>query len=128
MSKEAPKSRPVGRPTKYKKEYCQKLVEHMRTGLSYEAFAGALGVAKETIYAWERKHAEFMDAKKRGFAECQLFWEKMALEGMWYDAKRPFNTGVWIFNMKNRFKWTDKVEVETESLGEFKLSYKLDDE
>ena len=29
---------PVGRPTKYKPEYCEMLIEHMSEGLSFESF------------------------------------------------------------------------------------------
>ena len=32
----------VGRPTDYKKEYCELLIEHMAAGFSFESFAGKL--------------------------------------------------------------------------------------
>lgn len=97
-----------GRPTKYKPEYCEQLIEHMSEGYSYESFAGVIGVAKDTIYQWE-KHQEFSDSKKIAFAKCNVFWERVAMDGM-HD--RNFSAPVWIFNMKNRFGWKDKKEID----------------
>ena len=101
----------IGRPTKYKEEYCQLLVEHMADGLSYESFAGVVGVSKQTIYDWEKVNSDFLDSKKKGFAMAQLFWEKAGLNGMFMGGKdNPFNATVWVFNMKNRFGWVDRKE------------------
>ena len=52
-------ARKRGRPTDYKPEYCAQLLEHMTEGLSIEAFASVIGVAKQTLYTWTEKHAEF---------------------------------------------------------------------
>lgn len=100
---------PGGRPSKYKKEFCERLIKHMEDGLSFEAFAGEIGVAIDTVYNWNKKHPEFSEAKKIGTAKSQLFWEKMGRSGV--VGKIPgFNTAAWIFNMKNRFNWRDKRE------------------
>lgn len=100
-----------GRPSKYKKQYCFEIIEHMKTGLSLESFAGRIGVSRETIYEWERTRPEFSDACKKARAECQEFWEKVGLNGMTGKIK-GFNAAVWIFNMKNRFGWHDNFRTE----------------
>jgi len=116
MSKREPRPG-EGRPTKYKHEYCSMLIEHMSNGLSYEAFAGVIGVCKFSLYEWEKNHEEFSDAKLIAFQKCQLFWEKLGVdhiinrsdsEHQGGSSSRSLNASVWIFNMKNRFKWRDK--------------------
>ena len=100
----------VGRPSVYKPEYCQMLIDHMASGLSFESFAGLIGVCRATVYNFE-KHPEFLDAKKIAFERNRLFWEKVGVEGMFMGGKdNPFNATVWVFNMKNRFNWSDKKE------------------
>lgn len=116
----------TGRPTKYKKEYCERLIEHMENGYSFESFAGLVNVCKETIYTWTREHSEFLDAKNRAFEKSRLFWEKQNIEGLYkqteFDndgnkiSEKSINSTVLIFNMKNRFpeEWRDKQTVEHE--------------
>jgi len=100
-----------GRPTLYKPEYCQMLITHMSEGLSFESFAGLVSVSRQTIYDWEKANPEFLDAKKLAMEKNRLFWEKVGVQGMFMGGKdNPFNSTVWIFNMKNRFNWSDKKE------------------
>lgn len=111
MSKKEQKPNPVGRPSKYKPEYCELLIEHMASGLSYECFGAEIDVDRSTIYEWEKHHKEFSDAKKIAFDKNRSFWEKAGLQGMFMGGKdNPFNSTVWVFNMKNRFGWTDRKE------------------
>ena len=99
---------PAGRPTKYKEEYCKTLIETMTGGLSYEAAAAVIGVNTSTLYEWEKKHPEFSNAKREAFGQSRLFWEKAGIGGMYMGGKdNPFNSTVWVFNMKNRFGWKD---------------------
>lgn len=106
------KKNPGGRPTDYRPEYCKLLIEHMAKGFSYETFGAEVDVCKQTVYTWE-KHPEFLDAKKKAFTKCQKFWEQQGTLGLWNDPKgESLNSSVWIFNMKNRFKWADRQEIE----------------
>jgi hypothetical protein len=126
---EAKVKKPHGRPSKYDQKFDEMLITHMTEGLSFEAFAGIIEVNVDTLHEWVKVHKSFSDAKKIAFAKCRVFWEKMGISGAWNDAKGPcLNTGVWIFNMKNRFKWSDRMEVSGTGDGEEKpivLSYKL---
>ena len=114
MEPQEEEKKPVGRPTKYKPEYCQMLIDHMAKGKSYETFGYSVGVDRATVYNWE-KHPEFLDAKKKAFDASYAFWEEAGLAGMFMGGKdNPFNSTVWIFNMKNRFNWKDKPEDKEE--------------
>ena len=106
---------PAGRPTKYRPEYCEMIIEHMAEGLSKEAFAGVIGVHKETIYNWAEANPEFSDAIKTGEVKSRLFWEKLGMAGA--SGSDEFNATAWIFNMKNRFGWRDKQEISGEDGG-----------
>lgn len=100
-----------GRPTKYKPEYCQKLIDIMSEGFSYEAAAAKIGVNKTTLYEWEKHFEEFSNAKEQAFEMNRVFWESAGIEGLWNEKdERQLNNTVWVFNMKNRFGWRDKVE------------------
>ena len=71
----------------------------MAEGHSVAAAAGAIGVSRETIYAWARAHAEFLHILKTGRAQAALYWEN--------EAKRIASGGqgsvsLVIFALKNR--------------------------
>lgn len=104
-----PTSSVVGRPTAYKPEFCQQLVDHMEMGYSLEAFAGRIGVTVKTLYNWVDAHPEFLHAKRLGEAASVLFWESLGVQGT-MGKIQGFNTAAWIFNMKNRHHWKDRVE------------------
>lgn len=118
---------PVGRPTDYLPTYPEALRTHMAGGLSFESFAGVVGCALATIYNWAKEHPEFLDAKKAGEVACRLWWEEAGRNAL--NAK-VFNSTVWIFNMKNRFRWCDRSEVSGPDGGpiEVKSTAPLTDE
>jgi len=116
---------PFGRPTKYKQEYCEMLIEHMSRGYSFESFAGFLGVARASIYEWEQKNKDFSDAKAIAFEKSRYFWESASVEHLIEKPHgKKLNNTNWVFNMKNRFGWTDKTEIESNNT-EVKLSYNV---
>lgn len=106
---------PAGAPTKYRPKYCDMLIAHMSRGSgSYLSFAGKIDVCYDTLYEWEKVHPAFSDAKKRGLAKNLLHWEEVGYEGMKNSGGKDqptFNSTMWIFNMKNRHKWSDNKEV-----------------
>lgn len=101
----------MARPTDYKPEYCEMLIQHMTEGLSFESFAGLIGVCKQTIYNWLEQFPEFVDAKKTGFEASRLTWERI---GKKIAEDGTGNSTAFIFNMKNRFRddWNDKQQIE----------------
>lgn len=99
----------AGRPTLYREEYCEELVVHMTNGKSFESFAGVIGTCRSILYDWVRDHPAFSDAKKRGTAACLNFWESKGIEAL---DKDKFQSAIWIFNMKARFRWADQIAVQ----------------
>lgn len=102
-----------GRPSKYKEEYCQALVEHMREGFTFEAFAGAVGVCVDTLYEWSDAHQEFSEAKKLGRG-AQMLTDEKTLKGL-VSGKITGSTTAHIFKMKNCHpkNWRDRQEIES---------------
>ena len=106
-------SMPAGRPSKYDPKYCQMLIDHMELGLSYESFAGLIGVARQTLYDWEKVNPAFLDTKKIAAEKSLLWWEQKGIDGLFSEEKGiKINATIWIFNMKNRHNWKDKTEIE----------------
>jgi hypothetical protein len=65
----------TGRPTDYRPEYCELVISEMSKGISLGAFAGTIGVSRETVYKWRTERREFSDAVARARAAQQLWWE-----------------------------------------------------
>lgn len=114
-----------GRPTKYNQRYCSELIEHMSLGLSYEVAAYKMGLGKTTLYNWERKYPEFMNAKKKAFQANQAFWEEVGISAMVGNTP-GFIPSIYIFNMKNRFNWRDSPKDENQQV-EIKISIDKED-
>lgn len=122
--KKKPKANPVGAPTEYEPIYCAMLIKHMEDGLSFEAFAGIPGVSFQTLYNWEKRYPEFLEAKAIGMGKCRLWWEIAGNKGCFNETikdgdgmtvTRSINASVYIFNMKNRFGWRDKQPDEVDA-------------
>lgn len=103
-----PESRPVGRPSDYRPEYCDKIIEFMGDGSSLTAFAASLGTHRDTIHEWAKVHPEFSDSKKAAEAVSEEWWERQGKNGLINKYQGDnINSAVWIFTMKARFKWRD---------------------
>jgi len=112
---------PSGRLTKYKKEYCEMLITHMKQGLSFESFAPTIGVNRDTLYEWEHRHQIFSDAKKVGNEHRCLFVEKIYINAAMGRNEIKINgrieklnpsAAMMIFLAKNTLNWRDKRDVE----------------
>lgn len=102
--------------SKYKPEYCEQIIEHMRNGDSAISFAKSIDVCMDTITEWKNKHSEFSAAYKKAKAYCEEHWIKEGQKGMWNHKDGPtLNTGVWAFFMKCRFGWNDRPEIKVSS-------------
>jgi len=113
----------VGRPTKYKPEMCETVVELMKEGASQEEVIGSLDISKDTYYRWKEENKEFSDSIKRGISLSRAWWEK---EGRISLRDREFNYTGWYMNMKNRFKWADKQEVKSSGQLSFEVVTGID--
>lgn len=105
---------PGGRPTKFKPEYCEMIVEHMSEGASITSFAASIDVARSTINEWADNHVEFSEAVKRAKAKCASWWERLGREGAMGGEVNPTLV---IFGLKNMSAddWRDKQEIDHRS-------------
>lgn len=103
----------AGRPTKYKPEFCDMVIEMGKTGASKAEMALDLDIAWSTFQLWQEVHEEFSAAVKEAERLSQGWWEKNGRIAT-FGGVSGFNPTSYIFNMKNRFKheWRDKFEQE----------------
>lgn len=130
------KKRPVGRPTKYKPEYCQDIIEFFESHPltitkvktirhkdgsveeeEYEApgkppllyrYAQKLGVTRDTLHEWGTQHPDFSDALKKAKDIQAGFIVDNAMTDI---GPTTFS----IFMMKNNHNWSDRVEQKVET-------------
>jgi len=114
---------PAGRPTKYKPEYCEQIVEEFSKGGHVMTFAYRVGVSKQTVYDWCDAHPEFLDAKQR--AECAAFefYNKLSIGLM--AGKIKGNATPWVLQMKNRFGYRDRIETSETETDKFRTPANL---
>ena len=107
----------IGRPSKYKAKYCEMVITHMAAGFSFHSFSGIIEVNIDTLYEWAKVHPEFSDAKSLAYQKSRLFWENIGIQASL--GKINTNSTIWIFNMKNRFRWRDKQPDEDDKAKAF---------
>ena len=71
---------PGGRPTKFRPDICESVVKLMAEGRSLDGCATLLGVHPDSLYEWQRVHAEFSGAVRAGRTAATTFWEGRLLD------------------------------------------------
>ena len=71
---------PGGRPTDYREEFIESVQTFCADGYSLTAFAGEIGVCRDTISEWCSVHPEFSVAVSRAKAKRARWWEERARE------------------------------------------------
>lgn len=99
---------PAGRPTAYRPEYCEQVIEWGKLGKSKAWMAAQFGVSHQTLLNWEAAHPEFLESMARAEAQAQAHWEDLGHDNI---RDRDFNSSVWSRSMAARFPkmWRDKV-------------------
>ena len=127
----------MGRPTKYKPEYCKEMDEFFNIEPHFEtpcitthkdgstkeevklipsdlplfcAFAIKIGTSTSSMFRWGKKHKKFREALKRAKACQKKILITNGLQGL-------YSTAFAIFTAKNVIGWRDKQEVETTHKG-----------
>ena len=115
------KKRPVGRPTKYKSEYCDMIIEHMTDGASMSSFAAEINVARSTLNEWASEYPAFSEAVKIAKAKCAAWWERLGRSGAMGGDVNPTLV---IFGLKNMAAddWRDKQELDVTQKSTVKIS------
>ncbi|WP_010261137.1 transposase [Treponema primitia] len=99
----------MSRPTKYNKAIADKLPDLFGEGQSIIEVCGELKISRDTFYNWKKQYPEFSKAVDDGLTLSQAFWEKLGREGTL--CKRNVQPTMYIFQMKNRFHWTDRADL-----------------
>jgi len=100
---------PVGRPSLYRDEYGDTIIEWMDKGYSLTAAASRLDVCRKTVYNWVDEYPEFAVKVKIAQAKRQFFLENRLL-----DAKDGPVVTSSIFALKNAAPadWLEKTHTE----------------
>lgn len=101
-----------GRPSTYRPEYCELVVELGSKGKSRTQIAAHIGVLRETLTDWGTANRDFAVALKVAKEREQAWWEEMGQMGL--SMGKSFNATAFIFQMKNRFRadYTDVHRLE----------------
>lgn len=104
----------VGRPTKYEPRFCAMVEKDMAEGFSLTAFAGSIGVNRQTIDNWMKEFPEFFEACMRAKAGRLRFWEKTAISVASKGTGGPGAATVITFGLKNMGdgEWSDTTKTE----------------
>jgi hypothetical protein len=123
---------PGGRPTLYRREMCDRLVEAMAGGLTVEAAAAKIGISARSLFYWQQQHPEFLQAIQEGRQRSQLWWEERALA---MANGESGNTQIVVLGLRNRSRaatgWNNDT-VKLEHTGpeggpvEVKAEHKID--
>ena len=97
----------MGRPTKYRPEMCQQVVELMREGASLCEVAVNIGITEDTLHRWKKTNQEFSESIKIGLELSKAWWLSQGRVNL---ENKDFNATLFYMNMKNRHGWADKVE------------------
>jgi len=103
-----------GRPSVYKDEYCERVIEWMSRGYSVTACAGLIGISRETFYAWQRDHAEFAECVGIGQAKRVLFQENRMLHP---KDKLDLTAAIFAAKCTGDPSWREKQEIELSGSG-----------
>lgn len=103
--------RPKDTPTKrLSAGWKEKMLDLARGGASDVELRAELGISEDLWYRWIEEEPEFSVTIKSCKVLCQVWWEKTGRKMA--SGSESGNATVWIFNMKNRFNWRDKQDVE----------------
>jgi transposase-like protein len=105
----AHEANPIGRPSLYRPEYCEAVIDYMGQGYSLSAFAGSIKVNKKTIYDWMQAHSEFSNAVSRA-----QMTRVAALEVKLLRSTKGASTTASIFALRNAdpTEWRDVRSVQ----------------
>ena len=99
----------MGRPTDYRPEMGEQILDLMEQGFSLAAAASQIGVHRQRVYEWMERHPDFADTTRLAQVKRQFFLEKRLLTA----DQGPVVTST-IFALKNAGPddWRDKQEID----------------
>jgi len=111
MIEEVKVKRPVGRPSKYRPEFCDRVIELGKQGYSYAEIAAELEIDKASLFDWAKAHEEFSTALRAAKTYEQAWFEREARSNM---KNRDFNANLWYRSAASRFRddYTERKETQ----------------
>jgi len=85
---------PGGRPTKYKPEYCQRLLQSARRNESIARFCADIDIHTDTYYGWIKANPEFSGAHKKAMTIRQANFFDKTFDCAFKPEKNPANNGL----------------------------------
>lgn len=114
----------MARPSTYKPEYCDRVIELGKTGASVVEMACDIGVSRNTLETnWPAEHAEFLEAFTRARLESQAWWERKGRDSL---TTQGFQAAVWSRSMAARFPHDWRETKGIEHSGSVNLAQALD--
>lgn len=107
-----------GRPTKYKPEYDELVMNWGKEGQSQAEMQLNLDITAETWGQWMLRIPSFAEAATRAREFSRGWWEQQGRKGI---HSREFNSNLFSLNVRNRFPkhWSDKKEVGVSAASSF---------
>lgn len=108
-------TRKVGRPTDYRPEFCNQVIEWGALGHSREEISSDLGVYWSTMMLWAHANPDFMLALDEAKREEMLYFERLARN---HNVETPggnrLNTALWSRSIAARFpaKYRENAKLE----------------
>ena len=110
--------RPVGRPTLYSPDLCDKVIELGKIGKSVEQIASILGYSLRTMYQWRDVYPDFLHAMEDAKQYEQYWWEEQAQAYLVENKESDkINTSLWSRSMAARFPKKYRESTKTEITG-----------
>ena len=110
--------RPVGRPTLYSPDLCDKVIELGKIGKSVEQIASILGYSLRTMYQWRDVYPDFLHAMEDAKQYEQYWWEEQAQAYLVENKDSDkINTSLWSRSMAARFPKKYRESTKTEITG-----------
>lgn len=106
---------PAGRPSTYKPEYCEAVIEMGRKGYSVVEMAAEIGVHRSSLEAaWPEAHPEFSEAFTQAKQLSQAWWERIGRDNLLVPQGMSFQGTVWSRSMAARFPhdWRESSKVD----------------
>lgn len=105
----------AGRPSDYRPEYCERVIELGKNGASIVEMAAEIGVDRKTLeQSWTAAYPEFLQAFTCARQWSQVWWEKKGRDNLITPAGVTFQASVWSRSMAARFPddWREKNATE----------------
>jgi hypothetical protein len=85
------------------------IADEYATGAADVEIAKLLDITINDFYRLEQEQPAFAKFLDKGRTMSQAWWYEKARKGLF---TKEFNTALWNFNMKNRFGWADKTDIQ----------------